>query len=52
MQRIQNSCPRIKSAWLATAYQPLMDAIDGVGKMDFKETIAMIETDNGWEGGT
>ncbi|SAL80970.1 hypothetical protein AWB67_05728 [Caballeronia terrestris] len=49
MQRIQNSCPRIKRAWLATAYQPPMDAIDGVGKMDFKETIAMIETDNGWQ---
>jgi hypothetical protein len=48
-QRIQNSCPRIKGAWLATAYQLPMDAIDGDGKIDFKETIAMIETDNGWQ---
>jgi hypothetical protein len=48
--RLRQTCPRAVDYWAYTMKQVPMSAImDGDGKMNFTETIAMIKTDNGWQ---
>jgi hypothetical protein len=50
LNRLRSSCPRAADSWLYTIKQvPMQALLDGDGKMNFTETIAMIKTDNGWQ---